>query len=215
MTDHDDPDSLADFLADDDVVDRRDDTPSVGNVGQRFVWFSTALLYAILGYALSVAVDVLAPASWPVHAPAHWYQQAVKLVGLGIALLLVAALVLLLGLGGLARLASWVASKRRHRGQILGTSTRVEVDPAVGITCCCCHARDVDGELRRYRKERVVLGFPVRTVEAGENAYCQPCADDPLEAAIRAEQASDAAVAAEEDLADLDLDAAEKEVLDG
>ncbi|WP_423746080.1 hypothetical protein V5735_17650 (plasmid) [Haladaptatus sp. SPP-AMP-3] len=54
------------------------------------------------------------------------------------------------------------------------TDTRpIETDERV--RCDCCGGRTEDGERRRYAKQQVAFGIPLRTLDWGENAYCREC----------------------------------------
>ena len=66
----------------------------------------------------------------------------------------------------------------------LGPTERVDVTTFRGSreTCANCEAATRKGIRRRYRRQWVALGIPIRTLDWGSNAYCPDCIDpDSLE----------------------------------
>jgi hypothetical protein len=55
------------------------------------------------------------------------------------------------------------------------------------VPCDDCGADAVWGRQREYRRELVLFGTPVWTLETGENVYCRACADDPALTAVGTE----------------------------
>lgn len=90
--------------------------------------------------------------------------------------LLVGGLLSALGLAVLPPVSERLSRRRSVSsfGTVTSTEDRtVENDPA---TCVVCGAPTEHGLEREYKKERVLAGVPVLTVESGTNRYCPDCA---------------------------------------
>jgi hypothetical protein len=67
-----------------------------------------------------------------------------------------------------------------HSRFTVGSRGRVTESEVVRhVPCVDCGADAVWGRRREYRRELVVFGTPVWTLETGENVYCRTCVDDP------------------------------------
>lgn len=59
-----------------------------------------------------------------------------------------------------------------------GTKHRTDSRPVTAnehMRCDVCGDVIEDGERRRYAKQQVALGIPIRTLDWGENGYCRDC----------------------------------------
>lgn len=100
-----------------------------------------------------------------------------------------------------------VRERRRYPRSIFGTRRRVEVEPWDVDYCVSCGSMFVDeldnvaqaerasefraGERRRSYEDRVAFGVAFRERLVVENTYCEPCAEDPITAELRAERFDD------------------------
>lgn len=89
--------------------------------------------------------------------------------------ILVGSILTLLGAGVLPPVTKRLQRRRSvtEFGTVTSTQDKtVTDDPA---TCVVCGCQTEDGLRREYKKEQVVAGVPVRTVESGVNRYCPDC----------------------------------------
>ncbi|WP_231186957.1 hypothetical protein [Haladaptatus sp. DYF46] len=75
---------------------------------------------------------------------------------------------------------AWAFSRRRvaYSPMTFGTKHRTDTYPietGEQIRCDCCGKPAENGRRRRYAKQQVAFGIPLRTLDWGENAYCRDC----------------------------------------
>ena len=81
----------------------------------------------------------------------------------------------------LALAVYWLAlsTPSRYDATTVGEVERVDVDTFTDTheVCAACHEATDEGLYKRYARQWVLAGVPVRTLEWGINAYCPDCID--------------------------------------
>ncbi|MFH5797014.1 hypothetical protein [Haladaptatus sp. CMAA 1911] len=75
---------------------------------------------------------------------------------------------------------AWAFSRGRvaYSPMTFGTKHRTDtysIETGEQIRCDCCGKPAENGRRRRYAKQQVAFGIPLRTLDWGENAYCRDC----------------------------------------
>lgn len=145
-----------------------------------------ALLYLVTGIVIDTAVGPVA-------------ETASALLDATVGLIVAGAWYLVLAIAGVYMLfivQRIVWAIKPYPITTFGIHKRVETTAVESVDeCCSCEVTDVEGERRTFYQERVIAGVRIPDLGddvSGVNEYCGPCATDPIEAALRAENGPDA-----------------------
>lgn len=99
---------------------------------------------------------------------------------------------LIIGFAALQNMAEYplttVGTRRKVDAEAVGDDDHVRCD------VCGNLINDGEGEHRRYARQQVAFGIPLRTLGWGVNTYCMAC-ESPITSEVRAAQPTDAAEA--------------------